>query len=208
MRALRGWLMRLTGLVRKARTEREISEEIRAHLDLHIGDNLEAGMPPREARRRAHIALGGVEATKESWRDQHGIPLVESFVRDVRYAPRGLRRSRGWTAVIVVSLALGIGANTALFGVVDSVFLETVKVSNPGRLVVFGWAGDMNLAGGTQGYGYLAPDANGGRRSVSLPFAVFEAFRAHIILILGRSRLCPKRDHTRSQARRNPSSVP
>jgi hypothetical protein len=61
--------MRLSGMFRKERTEQEISEEIGAHLDLHIRDNLEAGMPPAEARRRANITLGGVEATKEGWRD-------------------------------------------------------------------------------------------------------------------------------------------
>lgn len=178
MRVLRGWLLRLLGVLNKDGSEREISEEIQSHLQLHIDDNLKAGIDPAEARRRALISLGGVEATKERWRDQRAIPWVESLFRDVGYALRILGRNKGWTAVIVVSLALGIGINTALFSVIDSVYLETLNVPQPGRLVVFGWSGEMNLLGSLNGYGYLAPGPNGERREASLPFAVFEAFRA------------------------------
>src|ERR1700760_4439457 len=95
-RRLRAWIVRLGGLFDKGRRDRELAEELEAHVRMHAEDNVRAGMTPEEARRRAVIRLGGVEATKEVYRDRRGVPAVEDFISDLRYALRALRRSPGF----------------------------------------------------------------------------------------------------------------
>ncbi|MCW5559153.1 MAG: hypothetical protein KIT22_15150, partial [Verrucomicrobiae bacterium] len=141
MRRLRAWMMRFGGLFGQQRQDRELDEEIASHLQMHIEDNLRSGMTPEEARRQARIQLGGIEATKEACRDQRGIPWLESLWRDVRYAARQLRRNPGFTAVAVLSLALGIGAGTAVFSLVNGVLLRSLPVPSPQELRVIQWMG-------------------------------------------------------------------
>ncbi len=135
MRSLRAWLLRLRGSFRKQRLERDVSAEIESNLQLHINDNLRAGMAPEEARRQALLKLGGVEQTKEAYRDRAGIPALETLFRDLRYGLRMLRRNRAFTVAAVLSLALGIGASTAVFSILDTVFLRPLPYPDSGRLV-------------------------------------------------------------------------
>ena len=135
MRKLRAWLLRLGGLFGKERQEREMAEELEGHLEMHIQDNLRRGMSPEAARRDALIRLGGIESTKERYRDRRGLRGLETLLQDVRFGARMLRKNSGFTAVVVITLALGIGANTAIFSLLDSVVLRFLPVEKPEQLV-------------------------------------------------------------------------
>jgi predicted permease len=134
MRKLRELILRFGGLFNKQRKDRELDDELESHLQLHIEENLRSGMTPEEARRQAMLKLGGVESTKEAYRDQRGLPLLETLWRDVRFGARQLRRNPGFTAVAVLTLGLGIGANTAIFSLVHAVALKSLRVSEPDQL--------------------------------------------------------------------------
>src|SRR5271167_4486484 len=135
MRRLRALFIRIAGLFRKHRRERELAAEMESHLQLHIEDNLRSRMSPVEARRQALIKLGGLEQTKEAWRDRKGLPAIETLLRDFRYAGRVLRKNPGFTFVVVFTLALGIGANTAIFSVLESQLWRPLPFPDSERLV-------------------------------------------------------------------------
>src|SRR3989449_9495451 len=134
-------ISRLLGLFRKRRLEEEMSEEVRAHLEMLVEENLRKGMSAEEARTAALRSFGGVEQVKEAWREQRGLPMIETFIQDVRYGLRQLRRNPGFTAVAVLTLALGIGANTAIFSVINAVMLRMLPVESPEQLVQVGFQG-------------------------------------------------------------------
>ncbi len=134
--ALRAWFRRLAGLFGKERRDRELADEMESHLQMHTEDNLRAGMTAEEARRQALIKLGGVEQTKENYRDRRGIPRLETLLQDVRFALRMLAKSPGVTFVIIVTIALGIGANTAIFGIVNGFLLRPLPVKDPEQIAV------------------------------------------------------------------------
>ena len=138
MRPLRAWLIRLSGLFRKEQRDAELSAELESHLQLHVEDNLRAGMSPEEAKRRAMLTLGGVEQTKERYRDRRGLPLMEGLLQDLRYALRTLAMRPGFAATVILTLALGIGATTAVFSVVDRVLFRSLPYPHDDRLVSFG----------------------------------------------------------------------
>jgi macrolide transport system ATP-binding/permease protein len=135
MKPLRAWLLRLAGLGSSARRERELADEIESHLQLHIADNIRAGMRPDQARRDAILKLGGVEPTKEAYRDRRSIPLLENLMRDTRYAIRQLRKNPGFTSTAVLVLALGISASVAIFAFVDATLIKPLPYRDPARLV-------------------------------------------------------------------------
>ncbi|HLM54733.1 MAG TPA: ABC transporter permease, partial [Pyrinomonadaceae bacterium] len=135
IRRLRAWLARAASLVRRAERDRELAEELEAHLQMQVEDNLRAGMSPREARRQALIKLGGLTQAREDCRRRSGLPMLEDLWQDLRYGLRTLARRRGFTLAAVASLSLGIGACTAVFSVVDGVLLRPLPYPEPGRIL-------------------------------------------------------------------------
>ena len=158
---LRAWLVRLLALFTGNRYEGDLQDEIDSHLQLHIDDNLRAGLPPAEARRNALIHLGGVESLKEQQRDRRGIPVLQHLWRDTRVGARVLRANPAFTLVAIVTLALGIGANTAIFTLVNAVILRPLPFDQPDRLVMI-WA----------------TDPVGGDREDSASYPDFQAWRS------------------------------
>jgi predicted permease len=146
MRKLRGIF------VRARKHENDANEELQFHLENQIEQNRAAGMSPDEARRQALITFGGVAQTRESLREVHRGRFLEALAQDVRYGWRMLRKSPGFTVVSVLTLALGIGANTAIFSLIDAVVFRSMPIQDPKGLLVFRWQANH----GPESHGYMS----------------------------------------------------
>ncbi|HYL35957.1 MAG TPA: ABC transporter permease [Bryobacteraceae bacterium] len=135
MKTLRRMWRRLAGSFSGWRGENELADELASHIEMQVEDNLRAGMPPEEARRAARLKFGNVTLAAESYRGQRGLPWLEALFTDLRYALRGLCKSPGFTVLVVLTLALGIGAITAVFSLVNQVLLAPPGIRNPERIV-------------------------------------------------------------------------
>src|SRR5271170_8310 len=149
----RAFLLRLRNFFYKSHYERELHDELSTHLQLHIEDNLRAGMTPDQARRDALLRLGGLEQAKERVRDQASLPFLETLLQDARFALRVFQKSPAFTAIAVFTLALGIGANTATYSVSNTYFRNPLSLPDSDRVFML-----LNLAPGeSEGWTEVSP---------------------------------------------------
>jgi macrolide transport system ATP-binding/permease protein len=135
MKPLRAWAWRLAGLFRRDRSDRELAAEIDSNLQLHIDDNLRAGMDPAQARRDALLKLGGLTPTMQIYRERTTVPFIEHLLQDVRFSIRQLRQNLGFTSTAILMLALGMCASVAIFAFVDAALVKPLPYRDPARLV-------------------------------------------------------------------------
>ncbi|MBW8749537.1 MAG: hypothetical protein JF584_18680, partial [Acidobacteria bacterium] len=135
MKLLRRFRIRLSNFVTRRSADQRLQEEIAEHLAFEVEENVRAGMPPVEARRQAALKLGSVEAIRERHHAEQSIPFFENLLFDLRYAVRMVSRSPGFAIVAIATVALGIGATTAIYSVIDATLLHPLPYPNPAELV-------------------------------------------------------------------------
>ena len=160
-------LLRLRAILRRHAVEQELADELRTHLEHESDKYLAAGLPPLEAQRRAQMALGGLDQVKERCRDARGTRLIDDLGQDLRYAFRMLLNSRGFTIAALTSVGLGIGANTAVFTLINAISLRPLPVREPDRLIE------------------LMTDRGGGRAGNAFSYQALVHFRDHATTLEG-----------------------
>ncbi len=181
MKALRRFAKRLFARATRRRDEERLRAEVEEHLAQQTAENLRAGLSAGEARRQAVLKFGAVEAMKESYRDQRGLPFLETLLQDTRHALRRLRNAPAFAITTVLTLALGIGATTSIFTLVHAVLLKSLAVANPDQLYRLGKETHCCDYGGYSQYGgfsIVSHDLYKRFRDNSEGFAELAAFQA------------------------------
>src|SRR5215471_10235222 len=173
---LRVLACRIRGWLAPGRLDRDFEQELEAHLTLLTEENIRRGLTAEAARREARLRLGSVTQLRETHRELQGLPLIETVAGDIRYALRTLRKAKGFTVVVVLCLALGIGANTAIFSMIDAVMLKTLPVRQPDELVVLNWVSTGEPYLNYDGDSYA--DKMGRNTGTSFSYPIFEAIRS------------------------------
>jgi len=171
----RSWVRAVVG---RDRLESEMELELAAHLEFLTADLIKAGYGPVEARRRARIALGGVMVAKEGMRASLGLKLLDELRADLRYGVRILRKSPGFTAIAAASLALAIGANTAIFSLAKSLLYDRLHVPHAEQLRLLRWTGDTHSVVHSM-WGDFDPPSGGGMLASCFSYPVFEQLQLH-----------------------------
>jgi hypothetical protein len=127
--------------------EIDLDQEVLSHLELLVEENIRAGMSLKDAQRAARIELGGIEQVKEQVREERVGNWLRSVISDCRYGVRQLRKNPGFTAVAIMTIALGVGANTAIFGIVNSVLIRPLAVTNPEQLAYLAYQQKVQTVG-------------------------------------------------------------
>ncbi len=153
-------------MLRRSRMESEMDAELRFHMEAYAEDLMRSGVPRQEAMRRARLEFGGIEGTKEECREARGVNFIDTLGQDLRYGVRMLRKSPGFTATAILTLALGIGANTAIFQLLDAVRLRSLPVPSPSELA------QIEIRGGNRGFGIS-------RSRDDLTYPLWEQIRSH-----------------------------
>jgi predicted permease len=178
MNPIRVLISRFTAIFRKKRLDEELEEELRAHIEMAAEEHRRRGLSAEEAHRKALREFGGVTQTREQYRMQRGLPLLESIWHDVGFASRQMLRDPGFAAIAVISLALAIGANTTIFSVARQLLYERLSVPHPSQLRLLRWNGDSHLVLNEM-WGDFDPTPQGGMTGTIFSYPVFQELRVH-----------------------------